>query len=108
MPGTFTIPGVTYVAINQGGAGNTVLAAASPGNRHKVVSMFGTMSGAGTLQFLSAATPLGGDMAIAETGGFSLPPASACPWAQTVAGEALSITTTSAAFKGTIGIKTEP
>lgn len=99
---------VTYVTVDQAGAGTTQLAAASPGNKHKVIGCVLTLSAAGSLKFLDSAEDLTGAMDISGTGGFVLP-AGPFPFLETKAvNRSLSITTTGGAARGVVAILTEP
>jgi len=98
---------ITYVSIAQGAAGSTTLAAASPGNRHKIVGATIIMDAAGTAKFTDGGGDLTGAMAIAASGGFVWG-TSALPYQQTAVNSALSLVTTVGAAKGVIQILTEP
>ena len=98
---------LTYVPVAQGAAGTTVLAAASPGNRHKIVGGMLTINLAGTFKFLDGSGDLTGAMDFAANGGFVIP-ASSFPFQQTAVNSALSLTTTVGAARGVIIILTEP
>lgn len=97
---------LTYVPVNQGAAGTTVLAAALASNKHKIVGCSLTMSAAGSLKFLDGSGDLTGPMDIGATGGFVWP-TSVIPYQQTATNSALSITTTTGAAKGVVIILTE-
>lgn len=97
---------LTRVPVAQGAAGTTVLAAASPGNRHKIVGCVLTMSAAGTLKFLDGSGDLTGAMDIVASGGFVLP-TSLMAYQETAVNSALSITTTTGLAKGVVSILTE-
>jgi hypothetical protein len=97
---------LTYVPVAQGAAGTTVLAAASPDNKHKIMGASLTLSVLGTLKFLDGTGDLTGAMDIAATGGFVWP-TSMLPYQQTATNSALSITTTLGAAKGVVIILTE-
>lgn len=99
---------LTYISVSQGAAGTTVLAAASPSNKHKVIGAMLVADLAGTLKFTDGAGDLTGAMSIAANGGFVIP-ASILPMIQTsVVNTALSIVSTLGAFKGIVTILTEP
>lgn len=72
-PATSAGKTVTYVAVSQGAAGTTELAAASVGNKHKVLGAVLTMDIAGTLKFTDGVADLTGAMTVAATGGFVIP-----------------------------------
>lgn len=96
---------ITYVSVAQGAAGTTVLAAASTGKRHKVVSVIIVLSAAGTLKFTGSGDKTGA-MDLAANAGF-VAPSGAHAYFETDAGEALSIVTTGGAARGVVGIITE-
>jgi hypothetical protein len=64
---------LTFISVNQGGAGVLELAAASVSNKHKVMGCVLTLSADGTLKFHDAVGDLTGPMDIAAKGGFVLP-----------------------------------
>jgi len=97
---------ITYVSIAQGAAGTTALAAASPGNRHKLLGLVVTMSAAGTLKLVDGASDMTGAMDIAASGGFVLP-TSIIPYLSGTANTALNLVTTTGAAKGVAIILTE-
>lgn len=98
---------LTFVSVAQGGAGTTVLAAASVGNKHKLLGAALTMSILGTLKFTDDGGDLTGAMDIAATGDFVLP-TSVLPYLQTGAtNRALNIVTTLGAAKGFVVLVTE-
>ena len=99
---------VNYFSLAQGAAGNTVVVAASPGNRHKVLGFVATAQANATIQFLSAANPLSGAMDILARGNITMPVNPLMVVMQTVVGEALSVTSTGAAVKGFLAYLTEP
>jgi len=99
---------LTRVAVNQGSAGTTVLAAASVSNKHKIVGGSLTMATAGTLKFTDGAGDLTGPMDIGATGGFVFPTSNIAYIETTVTNSALSIVTTTSAAHGFIIILTEP
>jgi len=99
---------LTYVAVNQGVAGTTVLAAADASNKHKLMGAILTLSAAGTLKFTDGVADVVGPMDIAANGGFVLN-TSIMPWTQTGAvNRALNLITTSGAARGVVIILTEP
>jgi len=100
---------ITYVSVAQGAAGTTVLAAASPSNKHKILGAALVMSAAGTLKFNDgAAVDLTGAMDIAANAGFVLP-TGFVPYTQTsTTNTALQLVTTTGAAKGLVVILTEP
>lgn len=107
--GTSTAYGktVTYIAIAQGAAGTTELAAASVSNKHKILGCALTLSAAGTVKFTDGTADLSGAFDISASGGFVLP-ASIIPFTETAAtNRPLNIVTTVGAAKGFIAIITE-
>lgn len=98
---------LTYIPVAQGAAGTTVLAAASPGNRHKIIGGILTMSLLGTLKFSDGSGDLTGAMDISAAGGF-VAPTSLVPWQQTAVNSALNLVTTLGAARGVVIILTEP
>lgn len=99
---------ITYVAVAQGAAGTTELAAASASNKHKVIGGMLTMSLAGTLKFTDGVGDLTGAMTFAANGGMVVPE-SPVPFIQTGAvNRALNLVTTVGAANGVIAILTEP
>ncbi len=97
---------ITYVSIDQGAAGTTALAAASPGNKHKLVGLVVTMSLAGTVKLVDGASDVTGAMDVAASGGFVLP-TSIIPYVVGTANTALNLVTTVGAAKGVAIILTE-
>ena len=97
---------LTYVPVAQGAAGTTVLVAASPSNKHKIVGCFLTMSAAGTLKFTDGVGDLTGALDVAASGGFVLP-TSSFPYQQTATNSALNLVTTIGLAKGVVIILTE-
>lgn len=97
---------ITYVSVAQGASGSTTLAAASPGNKHKIIGAMLFMSAAGTLKFVDGAADLTGAMDIAANGGFVLP-VNIIPYQVGSTNTALSITTTVGLAKGVVQILTE-
>ena len=107
-PATYAGKTITYVSVAQGGAGTTVLAAASATNNHKILGAVLTMSLLGTLKFTDDGGDLTGAMDVAATGGFVLP-TSIIPYQQTGAvNRALNLVTTLGAAKGVVIILSEP
>jgi len=98
---------ITYVSVNQGAAGTTELAAASPGNRHKLVHATLVMSATGTLRFTDGSADLTGPMDVAINAGFVLP-LTQFTYIQTPLGTVLNLVTVTGAAKGVVGIVTEP
>lgn len=97
---------ITYVSIDQGAAGTTALAAASPGNKHKLLGLVVTMSLAGTVKLTDGGTDATGAMDVAASGGFVLP-TSIIPYVVGTANTALNLVTTVGAAKGVAIILTE-
>jgi hypothetical protein len=99
---------ITYVSISQSAAGTTELAAASVGNKHKVVGMTLIMDSTGTAKLTDGVGDLTGAMAIVTNGGFVWA-TSIIPYTQTGAtNRALNLVTATGAAKGVIAILTEP
>lgn len=99
---------ITYVSVNQVGAGTTELAAASVGNNHKILGAILTLSLAGTMKFTDGVADLTGPMDVAATGGFVLT-TSAIPYQVTGAtNRALNLVTATGAARGVVIILTEP
>lgn len=110
-PPELTLKVVNRFVLSQGGADTTQIAAASSGNRHKVVGAVLTISALGTAKFIDGSGDLTGafDLGAASTpGGFVLPISVYYPWFQTALTSALSIVTTAGAAKGLILYVTEP
>ena len=98
---------ITYVSVNQGAAGTTELAAASVGNKHKIVSAILMMSLLGTLKFTDGVGDIVGPMDPAANGGFVWP-GSIIPYTETAAtNRALNLVTTLGAARGVVAILTE-
>ena len=98
---------ITYVSVNQLAAGTTVLATASVGNRHKIISSVLVLSILGTLKFTDDAGDLTGPMDIAANAGFVLG-GSSYPYIETGAtNRALNLVTTLGAARGVVAILTE-
>src|SRR3990167_2896937 len=107
-PATYLGKTLTYVPINQGAAGTTVLAAAQGSNKHKLVGLMITMSLLGTAKLTDGVGDLVGPTDIAATGGFVLSP-SLIPWTETGAiNRALNLVTTLGAARGVAIILSEP
>lgn len=99
---------ITYVPVAQSVAGSLELAAASPGNKHKLIGGMLTMSVAGTLKFTDGVGDLTGAMNFAANGGV-LVPESPVPLLETAAvNRALNLVTTLGAANGVLAILTEP
>lgn len=99
---------ITYVAVAQGAAGTTVLAAADASNKHKIIGGMLTMSLAGTLKFNDGVADLTGPMTFAANGGMVVPE-SPVPFCQTGAvNRAMNLITTVGNANGVIAILTEP
>ena len=99
---------VTYVPVNQTEAATTILAAASIGNKHKVLGAILTLSALGTIKFTDGVGDVMGPLDIAANSGF-LPPTSAIPYLETAAtNRALNLVTTGAAARGVVVLLTEP
>jgi hypothetical protein len=99
---------VNYFALAQGATGNTLIAAASPGNRHKVVGFLITSQANATVQFFSSATAITGVMDNIARGNLAAPVSVLEPSFQTSPGESLNLTSTGSAAKGFIAYITEP
>ena len=107
-PTTYNGKALTYVSVDQGAAGTTVLAAASALNKHKILGCFLVMDAAGTLKFNDGTVDRSGAMSIAANGGFVLP-TSIIPFAETAAiNRPLNLITTAGKAAGTVVILTEP
>lgn len=99
---------VTSVAVAQGAAGTTVLAAASAANKHKVIGVLLTLSADGTVKFTDGVADLTGPMDVAAKGGFVIP-ASLMAMIETGAiNRALNLVTTGGLANGIVRIVTEP
>jgi hypothetical protein len=99
---------ISRYGVSQGSAGNTVIIAASPGNKHKVIGGVVSLSAAGSIKFLTASTDISGAMPLAANGGFVLPPSPHCAWLETNENEALSYTTVTGLARGFLLVVTEP
>ena len=98
---------ITYVAIAQGGAGTTVLAAADVASKHKIVGCAITLSADGSIKFNDGTADLSGAMDIAAYGGFVFP-TSIMPYLETGAvNRPLNLISTGGSAKGFIAILTE-
>lgn len=107
-PTTYNGKALTYVSVDQGAAGTTVLAAASALNKHKILGCFLVMDAAGTLKFNDGTVDRSGAMSIAANSGFVLP-TSIIPFAETAAiNRPLNLITTAGKAAGTVVILTEP
>ena len=107
-PATYAGKTLTYVSVNQGVAGTTVIAAASVGNKHKIVGGLLSMSLLGTLKFDDGVADVIGPLDTSATGGFAATP-SAIPWGETNAtNRALNLITTLGAARGVVIVLTEP
>lgn len=99
---------LTYVPVNQSVAGTTTLAAASVGNKHKVIGAILIMSLLGTLKFTDGVGDLTGAMDIAANDCLNMSN-SIIPWMETAAtNRALNLVTTVGAARGVVIILTEP
>lgn len=98
---------ITRVAIAQGAAGTTVLAAVSPGNKHKVIGGTFVIAAAGTMKLTDGSGDLTGAMSLSATGGLVWP-TSNIPYVETAANSALSLVSVTGAVSGHIVILTEP
>lgn len=96
-----------YIPVAQGAPGTTILAAASPGNKHKIIASVLSMSVIGTIKFSDGSGDLTGPMDVSSTGGFVLP-AGIVPYQQTAVNSTLSLTTTLGKVNGVMVILTEP
>jgi len=99
---------VLRAVVNQGAAGTTLIAAASGGNKHKVVGVILTISADGTLKFNGGTSgDLSGPMDLKAGAGFVIPNLPECPFWESIANETLNIITTGGAARGTILYVTE-
>lgn len=96
-----------YAPLNQGAAGTLTVAAASPGNKHKVLGIFFSLANDGTVQFKSDANLLSGAIKIDGQLQPVIVGPSDVPFTETNVGQALNITTTQA-IQGVICYITEP
>lgn len=99
---------VNHFKVDQSAAGNTVVAAASPGNKHKVVGGVISLTAAGTIIFNTAATALTGAMPLAANGGFVWPIYPEAVLFETNTNESLNFTTTGGFARGFLRFITEP
>ena len=107
-PATYFGKTITYVNVNQGAAGTTVLAAAQGANKHKVVGLALTMSLTGTLKLTDGVVDLVGPFDFAVNGGFVIP-AGILPISETGdINRALNLVTTLGAARGVVAILSEP
>ena len=106
-PATSAGKTITFVSVNQSIAGTTVLAAASVGNKHKLLGAVLVLSALGTLKFTDDGGDLSGPMDLAANGGFVVEPG-AFPFTETGAtNRALNLVTTLGAARGLVTILTE-
>ena len=106
-PATSAGKTITYVSVNQSVAGTTVLAAASVGNKHKLMGAVLVLSALGTLKFTDDGGDLSGPMDLAANGGFVVTPG-AFPITETGAtNRAINLVTTLGAARGMVAILTE-
>lgn len=103
----YNAAGVLRAMVAQGAAGTTVLAAASPGNKHKIIGGILTLSAAGTLKFNDGAD-LTGPLDLAANSGFVLPHFSHAPFIETAVNSPLNLVTTAGRANGVILYVTEP
>jgi len=89
-------------------AATTVIAAASVGNKHKILGAVITLSADGTIQFIDGAGNLTGAMDVAAKSGFVIPANIIAMIETSVVNSALSIVTTGGAAKGIVRYVTEP
>lgn len=97
----------TYIPVNQASAGTTVLAVASPGNKHKIVGAVLSITADGSIKFSDGSGDLVGPSPISATGGFVMP-TSIIPYQKTAVNSALNLVTTGGAARGVVIIQTEP
>ena len=99
---------LTFVDVSQSGAETTELAAASAGNKHKILGAALTMSVTGTLKFTDGIDDLTGPFDISSTGGFVLS-TNAFPYFETGAeNRVVNLVTTLGAAHGVVILLTEP
>lgn len=98
---------LSFISIDQSGAGTTNLISASPGERHKVRGCVVVLAGAGTVKFTDGTDDLTGAMSLDAKSGFVLPPA-VMEYFRTPSNAPLQVVTTGAAAKGSIVVVTEP
>lgn len=100
--------GRRHVVVAQGTAGSLELAAAEAGKRHKVVGGVLSMAGAdGTIEILTGATSLTGQMEFARRGGLVFNGTPDDPEFESAEGQALNLTSTGGAVRGYVKIITE-
>jgi hypothetical protein len=99
---------VNRFVLNQGAAGNTVIAAASVGNKHKVVGFLISAAANGTLTWFSAAVAITGPVDIAARADILNPSAVLFPLLETAVNSSLNITSATTAVHGVILYLTEP
>lgn len=97
----------SYAPINQGASGTTQLAAASAGNKHKVLGFTLSLNNDGTVRFDSGVTPLTGNIKVDGQLQPLVVPSGNFPLFETGVNQALNIVTTQAA-QGFIIFVTEP
>ena len=99
---------VLSFVLNQGAAGTTQIAAASPSNKHKVVGAVVTLSADGTIKFTDGVGDLTGPMDVAAKSGFVIPDNILVALETSIVNTTLSIVTTGGAARGIIRYLTEP
>jgi hypothetical protein len=99
---------VNRFVLNQGAAGNTVVAAASVGNKHKVVGFLISAAANGTLTWFSAAVAITGPIDIAARADILNPSAVLFPLLETAVNSSLNVTSATTAVHGVILYLTEP
>jgi len=100
-----------FFPLNQGAAGTTEIAAASPGNKHKVLGFMFSPPSSGTRSFAFAGSTSGnliGAITIQSGGLPTWPCGTGISFCETAIGEALQLVTTGAAFKGVVQFISEP
>jgi hypothetical protein len=98
---------LSFIPVDQSGAGSTTLIAAVPGERHKVRGGFILLSAAGTLKFTDGTDDLSGAISLDAKSGFVLPPATMEYFVAPV-NTPLTLVTTGGAAKGSLVVITEP
>jgi len=93
--------------VNQGGAGTLVIAAASPGNKHKLLGFILSLSSDGTFQFTDGTGILMGAMKIKQDAN-SVVALSLSPIVETAVNSPLNLVTTSGGGRGVAIFVTEP
>ena len=96
---------ISRVAVNQSGAGTTILASGQVGQRHQVIGGLLTLSASGTLQFTDDGGALTGPFDLAAQGGFVIP-AGATAMIRATPGGALNLVTTGGAARGIVLVQT--